>query len=113
MGTIDLSRAANDPAKRYRGARMQMGRVLTDDDFNENERIHDEMERRVLLDVIGAAGTPDDGFLVSNPTKNAVNNKLDFVIGAGALYLGGHRLEANEDERFQLQSDWLQQADSD
>jgi hypothetical protein len=113
MGTVDLSRAAANPAKRYRGARMQMGRVLTEDDFNDNERIHDEMDRRVLLDVIGATGTPDDGFMITTPTIDPVNNEIDFIIKAGALYLGGHRLEAQVDERFQLQSDWLQQGAAD
>src|SRR5262245_54574161 len=113
MGTVDLSRAADNPAKRYRGVRMQMGRVLTEDDFNDNEPIHDRTDRRTLADVIGPVGVPGDGFLVTAPVRHPVNGRIDFGITAGALYLGGHRLEATEDERFQQQSDWLQQSDAD
>jgi hypothetical protein len=51
MGTIDLSRAAFDAKKRYTSVRMQQGRVLLDDDFNDAERIPDEDERRALLDI--------------------------------------------------------------
>src|SRR5205814_363356 len=62
--------------------------------------------RRSRVDIIGPAGTPDGGFEVGNPVV-ATNGAIDFTLGAGAFYLGGHRLDLEQDETFQLQSDWL------
>jgi hypothetical protein len=102
MPNIDISRDATDLRKHYSGVHMQQGRVLTDDDFNEAERLDAEDARRVRVDVIGPAGSPDDGF------------KLKVVAGevtmsAGQYYVGGLRLELESDEAFNLQRDWLQQ----
>lgn len=106
MSTIDLSRVATDPRKHYAGVRMQQGRVLTDDDFNEAAAIDAEELRRTRLHAIGAYGSPDAGFL---PTDFAVTNGvLDFALSAGNLYLGGLRLEMTAPERFVLQKDWLE-----
>src|SRR4051794_26289017 len=92
MATEDISRNATSPKKRYSGVRMQVGRVLTDDDFNDAARIEEEDERRSRLDLIGAAGSADSGFALSNPRINA-SGSFDFDVGAGTLYLGGLRLE--------------------
>ncbi len=108
---IDVSRSAFDPRKRYEGVRMQMGRVLTDDDFNSAGEILDDGRRRTTIDVIGATGTPDGGFAVLNPRAGGV--EIDFDIGAGTLYLGGLRLETDGSETFQLQDDWLEQSGAD
>ena len=102
MPNIDISRDATDLRKHYDRVHMQQGRVLTDDDFNEAERLDAEDARRVRVDVIGPAGSPDDGF------------KLKVVAGevtmsAGPYYVGGLRLELENDEPFNLQKDWLQQ----
>lgn len=107
----DLSRSAFDARKLYRGVRMQMGRALTDDDFNSGSEISEEEHRRALLDVVGASGTPDDGFLVTGPTVNG--GAVDFSLAAGTLYLGGLRLETDGSETFQLQNDWLEQEATD
>jgi hypothetical protein len=112
MGTIDLSRFATNYRKHFIGARAQMGPVLTDDDFNDNERIHGEEERRTRVDVIGPAGSPDNGFLIQNPTI-AANGRIDFDIAPGTFYLGGNRLELEQSERFQTQSDWVNMTDAD
>lgn len=106
MATDDLTRSAFYPAKRYSSVRMQQGRVLTDDDFNEARRIDEEDQRRTRVHVIGAAGSPDRGFAVATPTAGA--GGVDFVIEAGTFYLGGLRLERPEGETFRLQDDWLQ-----
>ena len=108
---IDVSRSAFDPRKRYDGVRMQMGRVLTDDDFNSAGEILDDGRRRATIDVIGATGTPDGGFAVRNPRAGGA--AIDFDIGAGTLYLGGVRLETDGSETFLLQDDWLEQAAAD
>src|SRR2546425_2512616 len=94
MGTEDISRHATSRPKRYDGVRMQQGRVTTDDDFNEGARLVAEDDRRTRLDVIGPAGTVDEGFRITNPRINA-HDELDFDIGAGSYYVGGLRAEVN------------------
>lgn len=105
MSTIDLSRQATDPRKRYAGVRMQQGRVLTDDDFNEAAALDAEDMRRTRVHAIGAYGTPDAGFLPTNLGVTA--GRLDFTLSTGTLYLGGLRLEMHAAERYLLQRDWL------
>lgn len=111
MAHEEKSRDAFQPTKRYAAVGMQQGRVLLDDDFNEHERIRLEEERRVNLDVIGPAGSPDAGFLPSGGT--ITGGTVDFQIGDGTFYLGGLRLWNPAPARFQLQDDWLQQAGPD
>jgi uncharacterized protein DUF6519 len=102
MPNIDISRDATDLRKHYDRVQMQQGRVLTDDDFNEAERLDAEDSRRVRVDVIGPAGSPDDGFKL----KVAAGQ---LMLSAGTFYAGGLRLELEADEPFNLQKDWLQQ----
>lgn len=109
MGTFDISRVNFDPRKHYAGVRMQQGRVLMDDDWNENERIDKEEQRRTQADVIGGYGSPDDGFKIG--AVSTTGGLIDFTIHAGALYLGGIRFEMEKDETFRLQKDWLQKED--
>src|SRR4051794_10195314 len=108
MATEDISRWSSDPSKRYKGARMQQGRVVTDDDFNEAFRIEAEDERRTRVDVIGPAGSPDDGFRIDAPAAT-VPGEVDFVLHAGTMYVGGLRVESFADEHYATQSDWLDQ----
>lgn len=105
MSTIDLSRQVTDPRKHYAGVRMQQGRVLTDDDFNEAAAIDADELRRTRLHAIGVYGTPDAGFLPKDFA--VVGGKLDFALSTGNVYLGGLRLEMSTEERFLLQKDWL------
>jgi len=102
MPNIDITRDATDQRKHYDRVQMQQGRVLTDDDFNEAERLDAEDARRVRVDVIGPAGSPDDGFRL-----RVVANAL--TLSAGTYYVGGLRLELEADEAFNVQRDWLQQ----
>jgi uncharacterized protein DUF6519 len=106
MPNIDISRDATDLRKHYSGVHMQQGRVLTDDDFNEAERLDAEDARRVRVDVIGPAGSPDDGFRLKIGVIGGVSQ---VVLTAGQYYVGGLRLELEQDEPFNLQRDWLQQ----
>lgn len=110
MATTDLSRSATNFAKHFDGVRMQQGRVLTDDDFNENERLHTEDMRKTRVHVIGPSGSPDSGFAIASPQIS--NGKLTFLIKAGTFYLGGHRLSLEADEFYHLQKDWLQQGEN-
>jgi len=105
MATHDLTRSGFDPGKHYTGVRMQQGRVLTDDDFNEARRIDEEERRRTRLHMIGPAGSPDDGFRVDNAA--VADGQIDFELQAGTFYLGGLKLELEEPTTFRLQPDWL------
>jgi len=102
MPNIDITRDATDLRKHYGGVLMQQGRVLTDDDFNEAERLDAEDARRVRADVIGPAGSPDDGFLLKS-----VGGQL--TLNVGTYYVGGLRAELEADEQFNNQRDWLEQ----
>ncbi len=113
MEGYDISRAAFDPRKHYDGVLMQQGRVLTDDDWNENERIEHEERRRSRVEIIGAFGSQDKGFGIEFPIVDA-NGFIDFNICPGTIHLGGLRLDLERNELFRSQKDWLQQyADQD
>ncbi len=83
MASEDITRVAFDPRKRYASVRMQAGRVLLDDDFNEAERISDEDERRSRIEIIGPSGTSNDGFKISDGRLNALGD-MTFDIPAGS-----------------------------
>ncbi len=110
MSTQDISRIVFDPHKRYKNVQMQMGRVLIDDDWNENVRITAEDQRRAWADMIGPAGSPDAGFRVEK-VRLTTAGKINFDLAAGSFYLGGIRLELPRLESFLEQKDQLQGAD--
>ncbi len=112
MATFDVSRSGTDYRKQYTDVRMQQGRVLMDEDWNENERLHAERERRSLVDIVGHTGTPDQGFRILQPTANAAK-EIDFTAQKGTYYLGGYRVQIAESETYRLQKDWLQMVDSE
>ncbi|HEY3186908.1 MAG TPA: hypothetical protein VGJ70_05515, partial [Solirubrobacteraceae bacterium] len=64
--------------------------------------------RRLRLDLIGPAGSADDGFKIENAGLNGTG-EIDFDIAAGTLYLGGLRLEQFAVEKYSQQADWLLQ----
>ena len=111
MATIDISRRAFDPRKHYAGVRMQQGRVLTDNDYNEGARIHEEEQGLSRIHVIGSCGSPDDGFRISSPlatrSVDGEHDYFDFRIEAGTFYVGGLRLCLETKQSFRLQADWL------
>ena len=82
MGNYDISRVNFNPKQHYTSVRMQQGRVLTDDDWNENERIDKENERESFVDIVGPYGSPDNGFhIVNNSVKiDPVTNLVNFDI---------------------------------
>lgn len=110
MATVDLSRDEFDVTKHYAGVRMQQGRVLTDDDWNESGRIDGEDIRRSRMDIIGPFGSPDDGFdisVLSGSQTYPSPGLPDFNIAAGTMYLGGLRLELETAQLYSKQTDWL------
>jgi len=108
MATKDISRLSFDPGKHYSSVRMQQGRVMIDDDWNENERIENEDRRRARVEIVGPSGSPDRGFRIANPEITA-GGHINFEIETGSFYLGGLRLEIDQKETYRLQKDWLQQ----
>lgn len=105
MGTNDTSRSLFDPRKHYTGKWTLQGRLITDFDENDRESITAEERRRANLDIIGAYGSPDDGFRIAN--VRTVGGFLEFDILAGSLYLGGLRLEQEELQTYRTQRDYL------
>jgi uncharacterized protein DUF6519 len=109
----DLSRSAFDvhKPKHWSSVQAQQGRLLTDDDFNEADEITKEDIRRTRADVVGASGSPDDGFMITNPRVTGF--QIDFDLSPGTIYVGGLRVTLEATEAFSLQKDWLQQAATD
>jgi len=109
MGTGDISRIGFNPRKHYTSVRMQQGRVIVDDDWNDNERIRREEDRRAGSEIVGAWGTQSSGFKVGQP--RLTGGQVDFDIAAGTLYLGGLHLSVDEPvpggggETYQVQPD--------
>jgi len=81
--------------------------VLTDDDWNENARMENEIQRETNTEIIGPFGSPDNGFKIKNLRLDS--GLINFDISAGTIYLGGLRLEMDKLESYRLQKDWLQQ----
>lgn len=113
MTTVDLSRSALQPRKHYVGARMQQGRVLTDDDFNEAVALEAEGSREALVDVVGPIGSPDDGFRIDPASVTNAGGHIDFTIQAGTMYLGGNRVVLHDAVPLSAQPDFLRQLDAD
>jgi Family of unknown function (DUF6519) len=97
----DLARISFDPTRDYRSVVTQQGRVTLEADVNEQNTIASEALRLETIDVVGPAGTPDDGYRVS------VNADGSLAVGRGTMYLGGWRLQLIKDVELAQQPDWL------
>jgi len=103
MNASDISRFLMQPGKRYVDAMQQQGRVITDADRNEGTALDDEDRRRILADLIGPSGSPDQGFAADLQVGDAVipqplayNGEpaidvLGYRLRPGALYVDGQR----------------------
>ena len=96
----DVARLSFDPGRHYTGVVPQQGRVSLEAEDNEQRVIDAEERRKELLDVIGPAGTPDDGYRVSF-------HGPELTVGPGTMYVGGLRAELDTPVRYTHQSDWL------
>ena len=81
----DRSRSAFDVRvpKHWSSVQVQQGRLLSDDDWNEADEITKEDLRRTRAQIIGPAGSPDDGFRVIKPRVTA--NGIDFDLLPGTM----------------------------
>ena len=114
---MDISRSSHDARKHFDATRALQGRLLTDDDLNVADIIAKEDRRLERVDVIGPAGSPDDGFKIDGPTTDGQGH-VDLAIKPGSFYVGGLRLVMEDDgtgkgEHFSAQRDWLQQSATD
>lgn len=100
----DRDRFSYDKKQQYRSVVSQQGRVLLPADFNEAQEIGGEQLRYDALDIVGPAGTPDDGYKIGFP---AGPPDFNFSIGAGAMYVGGMRLKLFDPVTYFDQPDWL------
>lgn len=102
----DVTRTSYDPARRYTGVVAQQGRVSLDAEANEQATITAEARQRELTEIIGPAGTPDDGYALTG------GSGFDLTIGPGTMYVGGVRVQLDGPVQYAAQPDWLD-ADED
>ncbi len=97
----DLARISFDSGRKYTDTVPQQGRVSLEAEENEQHAI-DHVERlRELLDIVGPAGTPDNGYAVTD------NGPGSPQIGPGIMYVGGLRVENDAAFVYDAQPDWL------
>src|SRR5439155_15565046 len=99
-----------DRSRHWRGVVAQQGRVTLEADWNEGATIAAEENREQLLDVVGAAGTPDDGYRVVPATNSDGNFTGDLTIQRGTMYVGGERVVLDDELDYAVQPDWLDNA---
>ena len=78
----DISRAPDDRREPNTGVVAQQGRVIVDRDLNTLQSIVNCRAEAEARDVIGPAGTPDDGFAISLPQGSPPGSPA--VLGASA-----------------------------
>jgi hypothetical protein len=100
----DISRAPDDGRGPNTGIVAQQGRVIVDRDLNTLHTIVNTRAEAEARDVIGASGTPDDGFAVGLPEGSPPfwvppaplglghEPAFDFLIKPGTMYIGGQRI---------------------
>src|SRR5271166_5352 len=99
----DIARLSFDPARLYRGVVPQQGRVTLEAEQNEQRVIDSEERRKEIIDIVGPAGTPDNGYAVSQGQGPG----FDLSIGHGTMYVGGWRVELDADLDTAKQPDWI------
>ncbi len=100
----DRARISYDPTRQYRSVVAQQGRVTLEADVNEAQEIAGDLLRLETIDVVGASGTPDDGYKVAAITGNTTH---DFTVGPGTMYVGGERVTLPPDVTYAKQPEWL------
>ncbi len=102
----DRARRSFDASRMYRSVVSQQGRVTLEADANEAEEIRTSESRAELVDIVGPAGTSDDGFRI---TVSGGGKPFDFGISAGTMYIGGNRVVQSEATTYEGQrgSEWV------
>jgi hypothetical protein len=97
----DRARISYDPWRGYRSVVAQQGRVTLEADINEQSVLASEALRQETIDIVGPAGTPDNGYLVS------VDSGGNLTVGPGTMYVGGWRMTLPETVALNSQPEWL------
>lgn len=100
----DFTRDTFDPAKHFSRVLMQQGRVLLDEDWNEQTAILLHYLRTLVTDINGSGWGPrlNAGFAIASKTGNA----KEFTIGAGRYYVDGILCENSSLVAYIEQLDW-------
>jgi hypothetical protein len=98
----DIARVSYDPTRQYRSLISQQGRVTLEADNNEAAILEVEALRLETIDIIGPAGTPDNGYAAGSGSGPG-----GVSIGKGIYYLGGWRLQLDEPIDLSHQPDWI------
>jgi hypothetical protein len=99
----DIARLSFDPERLYRGVVAQQGRVSLEAEQNEQRVIDTQERRKEIIDIVGPAGTPDNGYAVSKGNGPG----FDLAIGRGTMYVGGWRMHLHADMDTSNQPDWV------
>ena len=100
----DRDRFSYDEKQQYRSVVAQQGRVTFPADWNESQEIFAEEQRKEALDIVGPAGTPDDGYRIDVPQSSP---NYDFLIEPGTMYVGGERVFLPGQITYFTQPDWI------
>jgi len=105
----DRARVSYDRTRRWRNVVNQQGRVTLEADWNEAATIAAEERREQLIEIVGPAGTPNDGYVVTPVVDSNGNATGDLSIGPGTMYVGGERVELDTTLDYNLQDagDWV------
>src|SRR5262249_50723453 len=111
----DFTRDTFDPTKRYSRVLMQQGRVLLDEDWNEQTSILLHYLRTLATDLIGPhwgpkkiEGADNNGFLIGKPVQSETEIYPDFSIQPGRYYVDGVLCENNQAVAYTGQADFPQ-----
>jgi hypothetical protein len=102
--TADISRYALRPAQGFTGVVRQQGRLPLDSDENEAADLQALALRRAVAETICAAGSPDDGFRITNPAVTWANSTSTSPPAASTCRAS--RVATGE-PTYQEQPDWL------
>ena len=84
----DVARLSFDPARHYTRSRPAAGsRHPRGGGERAARRSSPRSAGRSCVDIVGPAGTPDDGYAVRAPGTG-----VDLTVGAGTMYVGGWRV---------------------
>ena len=108
----DRARKTYEASRQYKGIIAQQGRVTLEADVNEAQAIEAEALRHATLDIVGPAGTPDDGYALSQNAAS-VPPTFDFQVGKGTMYVGGVRVWLPDAIAYSSQSEWLDHSTDD
>ncbi|NJO16623.1 MAG: hypothetical protein HC877_13030 [Thioploca sp.] len=107
----DFSRMSYHERNHYSLVLMQQGRVQLDADWNEQAMIQWSNLQKLVENLIGEHGGPNDDFLIEpRPNQDSSNTEetipRDFIIRSGRYYVGGIMCENDEDCAFTNQKDY-------